>query len=344
VADGGYAYDRYNAKLGGYYNIGSKRIDYDIRYNTPIGLIGRLGRISLLATNADGVQRWGASVEKTIKPYFYSSKVAQKLSLRTEREVLVGPNYPSTMAPWDGGGYNTLGFGYSVSTNISQPSIALRGTTEFDASFASASEFTQWRIEGSGFWSVWGLTIGSEIFAGASLGDPPAQRLFNAAGATSRDMHLNPIHRLFMNIRPEFAARNHLVLPTQGYLLSFAGADTGVRLAGNIINMRLSAGNLNPFSRIVSIPFLNRFDVRLYAAGGWLFHDRITFRGFSDFNFEAGAVAEIDLLSALLPQVLIDAIDSPAPLRLGFHAPLFATSKLLPEEGLRYRWALSVSL
>jgi len=193
-------------------------------------------------------------------------------------------------------------------------------------------------------WNVGTFTMGGNLFLGASLGDPPAHRLFNVAGATSRDMHLNPIHRLAMNSRPEFMARNHLVLPTQGYLLSLAGLDSAARLGRNLLDARVTIGDLNPFSRIVSVPFLRQFEIKLYAAGGWLFREDFTLRGFSDFNFEAGASAEIDIINAFLPSTVAAGLDAPAPIRLSFHVPFYASSKLLEKEGLGYRWAFGVSM
>lgn len=341
LADGGYAYNRYNARLGGAYNIRSKRVDYNIGYNTSIDLLGRLGRIDLFATNSDGVQRWGASVEKTVRAT--TGSTPQKIALRTEREVLVGGNYPNAVAPWSSGGYNTIGLGYSVSGMLGRL-LYLGGAADFDASFASRSEFTQWKIAGEMRWNVGTFVVGGNLFLGASLGDPPAHRLFNAAGATSREMHLNAIHRLAMNSHPEFMARNHLVLPTQGYLLSLAPLDSAARLGRNLLNARVTFGDLNPFSRIFSIPFLRQIEMKLYAAGGWLFREDFTWRGFSDFNVEAGAAAELDLINAFLPSTVAAGLDSPAPIKLSFHLPFFASSKLLEKEGLGYRWAIGVSM
>jgi hypothetical protein len=343
LADGGYAFNRYNATLGAAYNIGSKRIDYTLGYNTRAGLFGRLAQIGLFATNADGVERWGARLDKTIRPFFYSTSTQQKLSFHLERDVLVGGNYPNAVAPWSGGGYNTMGIGYTLAGPVGTR-LYLKGAADLDASFASASEFTQGRITGAALWNVGAFTIGSDLFFGASLGDPPAQRLYNVAGATSRDMHLNLVQRLAMNIRPAFAARNHLVLPTEGYLLSLAGLDSASRLGRNLLDMRIAIGDLNPFSRLVSVPVLRQFEVKLYAAGGWLFRDELALGGFSDFNVEAGVMAEIDPVEAFLPQTLIDALDMPAPLTIGFYLPFYAHSNLLAKNGAGYRFAIGVSM
>ncbi len=343
VADGGYAFERYNAKAGASYNIASRRVDYDIRYNTRNDALGRLTRFSFLATNADGIQRWGAEVEKTIRPYYYHTATTHLVSLRTEREVLVGPNYPNVIAPWQEGGYTTIGLGYDFSTTLSSPYRRLQGSARFDASVASPSQFTQWQIAGQYLENRDGVTVTADLFFGASVGAPPAQRLFNVAGARSREMHLNEIQRLAMNIRPEFAARNHLVLPTQGFLLSLAGAGEDLRFAHNLLNVRINIGDLNPFARLFNIPILNRIDLKLYGAAGTFFDGDLALKGFSHPLYEAGAVASVDVLNTFLPRVLIDMLDSPNPLILSLHLPLYADLQSI-DRGLRYRFALGVSI
>ncbi|MEO5930909.1 MAG: M1 family metallopeptidase, partial [Candidatus Kapaibacterium sp.] len=298
VADGGYAFDRYNAKAGLYFNFLSKRVDYDLRYGSTLDILGRDASYALLATNADGVQRWGASVSKRIRPFYYSTQQNHAVTVGAEREVLVGPAYPNAIAPWTGGGFNTLSLGYSFAGNFRESNLTARGSFDFDASFASASEFTQWRLAAGTSWNPGTFAFGGEMFLGASLGAPPAQRLFNPAGATSRDMHLNETNRLMMNINPGFAARNHLVLPTQGYLFSLASLDPAARLAGNLMTARVTMGNINPFAQFAifggkKLPYLEKIDLKLYAAGGWIFGDAITWKGFSDFNYEGGLMASI---------------------------------------------------
>jgi len=340
VADGGYAHDRYNSKAGLYYNIGSKRIDYDLRYGSTLPILGRDAGFNLLATNADGVQRWRAGISKRIRPFYYSTSASHTLSLSAEREVLVGPNYPNELAPWSGGGYNTIGLGYDMAARL--PSLALRAGVGFETSFASASEFAQWRITGNALWTNPLLTIGGDLFVGASTGAPPAQRLYNPAGATSRDMHLNEIQRLGMNIRPAFAARNHLVLPTQGYLLSLAGRDPEERIARNLLNMRVTAGDLNPL-RGLGTPF-NKFDVKIYGAAGWVIPGQLALDAFGEPSYEVGAVASIDLLRTVLSDVLYYGLDSPAPLRLSIYCPFYAHSPLLTNNGVAERWAIGISM
>lgn len=344
VADGGYAFNRYNSKAGIYYNILSRRVDYDLRYDTRNDILGRLTRVRFLASNADGVQRWGAEIEKTIRPFYYSAPASHVVSLRAEREVLVGGNYPNPLAPWDGGGYNTIGLGYEFSAANPAPYRRWRASARFDAGFASASNFAQWQISGQYLGNPWGMTVTGDLFFGASVGEPPAERMFNVAGARSREMHLNEMHRLAMNIRPEFAARNHLVLPTQGYLLSLAGAGDDLRFAGNILNARISIGDLNPFARIGNVPILNRIDLKVYGAAGTFFDGDLALRGFSRPSYEAGAVASVDLINAFLPRTIIDALDAPAPLLLSVHVPFYASSPWLAENGFKYRFAIGVSL
>jgi hypothetical protein len=350
VADGGYAYDRYEAKLGLYYNFLSKRVDYDLRFGSTLPVFGRDASYALLATNADGVQRWRAELRKRIRPFYYSSSQSHVVSLWAEREVLVGPNYPSAIAPWSGGGYNTIGLGYDVTSNLG--ALALRGGFRFEAGFAGATDFSQVRITGGTAWNTTPFTYGADLFVGASVGEPPAQRLFNPAGATSRDMHLNEVQRLGMNIRPAFAERNHLVLPTEGYLLSLASLSPDARLAANLLNIRLTAGDLNPFSRF-NLPFLEtiglkqtlgRIDLKLYAAGGWIIPGKLALDAFGEPSYEVGATASIDPLRSFLPDVLYYALDPPAPFRLSFTVPFYAHSKLLAKSGMAYRWAIGISM
>ncbi len=341
VADGGYAFDRYNSKAGIYYNFGSKRVDYDLRYDTPIGLLGRLTKISLIGTNADGVERWGVALTKNIRPYYWDTPYTLDVGLSANHSRLIGENYPNAVAPWSSGSYNTIG----VWGSIGSYSGSLHGSisTHFDAGFASASEFAQWRLRADGGLRLWGLDVGGDFFFGTSTGEPPAQLRFNAAGASSVTMHDNVVQRLAMNIRPEFAARNHLVLPGEGYLLAFAGNDSA-RFGKHLLNMRITVGDLNPFNRFLRVPFLKEFDLGLYGAGGWIFDRSARFSDLEDINLEAGAEVSIDLLRTFLPNVLVNALDSPAPLRLSFYLPFYAHSKLLPAEGFAYRYAIGVSM
>lgn len=343
LADGGYTYDRYNATLGGYYNFKSHRVDYNVRYDTRLDLLGKGARIEMVATNVDGVQRWGASVTKAIPKFFFTTPSNQYISLRAEREVLVGPNYPNQVAPWEGGGYNILGMQYQWNALPSR-AATLKATFGFDASFASRREFTQWQMKIESGWSWLGLGFGIDIFGGTSEGSPPSQRMFNAAGSRSIEMHRNPINRLAMNAEPGFAARNHLILPGDGYLLSLIESDSGARYAPHLLNGRLGIGGINPFQWLARVPILEDIDVEAYAAGGWVFHDAVTFDGFSDFNSEAGITASIDLLETFLPNTLIAALDSPAPVRLSFSLPFYAHSSYLGSKEFSYRWAIGVSM
>lgn len=341
LADGGYAYDRYNARAGVAYNMTSKRIDYDLRYGSRTNALGRLARFNLFATNADGVQRWGAEIEKNFRPFYYNVPTRHAATIGIEREVLTGPNYPNALAPWSPGGYNTIGIGYRFSAYSS--GHAWRAAIRFDASFASATEFTQWQIAGEHRTTALGFNVTTDLFIGASSGEPPQQRRFNVAGARSRDMHLNEIQRLAMNIRPAFASRNHLVLPTQGYLLSFAGSDPALRFADNLFNLRVSVGDLNPFGGFLRLPVLEKVTMKLYGAAGTFFDGDVSLRGFRRPSAEVGAVASVDLLNALLPGVIIDAIDAPAPVILSFHVPFYFKSPLT-DDGFGYRWAIGVSM
>ncbi len=342
TADGGYTYQRYNAKAGLYYNIRSKRVDYDLGYDSWIEGLGKRARIATFATSADGVQRWGLSLTKEFPSFFAAEGSSGSLTVRSEREVLVGPNYPNEVAPWEPGGFNTIGLEYRTATSLwgsGSASLAV----DFDASFASGKEFTQWTLKGEARRSFLGVDLAGDLFAGTSVGDPPAQRIFNAAGARSREMHLNLIHRLAMNAHPGFAARNHLLLPTQGYLVSLVDADSG-RYGEHLLNARIAINDLNPFSRLIRVPFLEKVDLGIYGAAGLAFADVVTFDGFEHATIEAGAVASIDLLDLLLPRSIIDAIDPPSPVRLSFHLPLYADSPYLDGERFRYRWGIGVSL
>jgi hypothetical protein len=344
VADGGYAYDRYYSKAGIYYNLGSQRVDYDLRYETQTDLLGRLSTISAMATNADGVQLWSIGLAKTIRPLYYWTPTTNRIQFEAQREVLVGGNYPNQIASWEHGGFNTMALQYSFDAIGLAGFRRMSASARFESSFMSTTEFTQLKIDAKGDATVLGRPVSVALFAGASAGDPPAQRLFNAAGATSLDMHRNVIQRLAMNANPRFMSVNHLVLPMQGYLLSLASIPDSLRFAGNMIDGRVKIGLPNPLASSPQIPILGEIDIALYGAAGWLFDDAITWKGFRDINAEAGITASIDLLSTLFPRVIVDAIASPSPVTLGFHMPLVATSGLLDRQGLAYRWAISVSM
>lgn len=347
VADGGYIYNRYNAKTGIYYNIKSKRVDYDFRYNSTFDLLGRQSRIDLFATNNDGVQNWGFQLTKKIPQLTAGQYSPHTFRLGAGREVLVGANYPNAVAPWSSGATNTITFGYQFAT-LQRSSGHFRADLNFDASFASRSEFTQWTLQSHGAWRWLGLQFGGDLFAGTSEGEPPAERLFTAAGARSRQMHQNPIHRLAMNAQPEFAARNHLALPTEGYLLSLLSDESVGHYGRSLLNGRLTFGNLNPFEWLISTPYLREIDVSAYGAAGWLFPGEVTFDSFTTVHAEAGVVASVDLLEfldeILFPSAIIAALDTPAPVRLSLYFPFWANSPLLRKEGISYRFAIGISI
>jgi hypothetical protein len=280
-------------------------------------------------------------VHKQFKPWYWDTPYTLTADLSLTHEQLVGGNYPNAIAPWDSGAFNTIG----LRAKISSFSYNIFGSASvgFDASFASRKEFAQWSVQASGGASFWGLNFSSDLFAGISVGDPPAQRLFNAAGATSAAMHTNRVQRLAMNIRPDFAARNHLVLPTEGFLLSLADNDSA-RYGRHLANIRVMVGNLNPFARIVKLPLLKEVEMSLYGAAGWVFNHDVRWSDLKDINLEAGAVASVNPLDILLPDVIVDALHSPAPVRLSFYVPFFASSPLVQDEGLRYRFAIGVTM
>jgi hypothetical protein len=339
--DGGYAFDRYDAGAGIYYNIKSQRVDYDFSYSTPAGALGTLAELTATAQSTDGVRRWSAGVSKRFKPHYWDTPYTLTAGLSLNHEQLVGGNYPNPVAPWDSGTFNTV----RLQGKISAFSYRLFGSVALalDASVASRQEFSQLTLQASGGTSFWGLNFSSDLFAGISAGEPPAQRLFNAAGATSAAMHTNKVQRLAMNIRPEFAARNHLVMPTEGFLLSLADNDS-VRYGRHLANIRVMVGNLNPFYQIVRVPLLKEIDMSVYGAAGWIFNREVQWRDLEEINLEVGAVASINPLDILLPDVIVDALHSPAPVRLSFHVPFFASSALIRDDGLKYRFAIGVTM
>jgi len=340
--DGGYTWQRYEATLGAAYNVRSKRVDCTIGYSSTAPLLGRLARYRLLATNADGVQHWSAELTKAIPNEFSFERTLHEFRLGTARDVLVGPNYPNPVAPWWSGGWNTLSLGYRYRFDQARPQARHLDAT-FRTSFDSPTSFTQWTVAAGTTFSTIGLSIIPDLFLGVSRGAPPAQEMFAAAGARGSEMHANVVHRLAMNAAPGFMARNHLVLPTEGYLLSLAALPADQRLYGSVLNARMAIGNLNPLAS-TRVPLLSALDIRAYGAAGWLFPGTLTFNGFGEPSWEAGASASIDLLAALLPTVLNFAIDAPRPLRLSLHVPFLASSPLLSAPHLAWRWAIGVSM
>lgn len=346
VADGGYTYNRYNAKAGLYYNIRSRRVDYDLRYNSRLDLLGKLANYSLLATNADGVQRWRAEISKGIPPRLAgeSSAPTHRFSLGIEREVLVGTNKPNALEPWRGGGYNTIGLGYDYAERIDYGTLKLKGSALLETSWGSEQEFVQWRLGGDIDWKFRPLNLRTEIFLAGSSGDPPEQRLYNASGATSRGGHLNELYRLAAGISPDFGARNHFVLPSEGYLFSLVDTDSSARRGKNLLNMRVSIGDLNPIGSRAPLPVIRDTEIRLYAAAGWLLPGVLAADNFREVTVEAGVSASVDLFDALLPKSLSDAIDPPTPVRLSFFVPFYAHGPAVGLDGFAWRWAIGISL
>lgn len=343
LADGGYAFNRYNSALGLYYNTKSGRVDYNARYETPVGFLGRLGRVSVLGTNSDGVQHWQAKLEKELRPFYYQTSTHHWLRLFSEHSRLLGGNYPGEQAQWDSGDYNTVGLGYRVEHG-SWWQDQYWMDLNFSTSFASRTSFAQWQLQGGWESSVLGIDINASLFAGTSVGTPPAQRLFSATGASSVSMHQNLVHRLFMNIKPEFGKRNHLLLPTEGYLVSLTESPDSVQTGQHVLNTKLEVNGLNPLKLLDVWPF-RHMTVAPYIAGGWIFPNAVSFDSFEqNYAVETGLTGTIDVLNLLLPENVRDGLDSPAPVQLSLITPLWAQSPWLKEDGWKYRWGIGVSV
>ncbi len=336
-ADGGYAFDRYNATLGLYYNTESKRIDYKGAYETPVGFLGRLGRVDMLGTNSDGVELWRVGLTKELRPYYYSTNIEHRLKLFAEHERLLRGNYPNAPAPWDSGEVNRIGLGYGLEASRNSGRVAL----DFDVSGALASDydFTQWKLKGEATRRLWGLLFDGKLFLGTTVGNPPAQHLFNGAGAGSRTMHDNLIQRFGMNAAPGFAERNHLLLPTEGYMIGLSDVPDSIRHGRHLANFRLGIG----LPSLVDFWPLRHLDLGLYSSLGWVFPERVTFDDFERYHLEAGGTITIDLLQFLFSETQRDLIDSPNPVRLTLHVPFWASSRLIGETGFAWRWGISIT-
>ena len=340
LADGGYAFDRYNTEAGLYFNTKSKRVDYKIGYETPVSFLGRLGRIALLGTNSDGVQIWRTGLSKEIRPYFYQVNSRHEVRLFAEHSRLIGENYPNLMARWDSGDYNRIGLGYSLFAGNRRKGGSV--TFDFSSTFASRTEYAEWRLKGLGHSRIFGMKIQGDVFIGTSVGDLPAQNLFNGAGSSSRTMHDNLIHRLGMNAEPEFGERNHLLLPTEGFMIALTEAPDSIRFGKHIANARLELG-LPELQSLVDVWPLRHIDVSLYASGGWVFPETVTFDQFSDYSVEAGGIVAVDLLDLFLSRTERDLLDTPDPVILALYMPIWASSPLLDETGVTWRWGISIS-
>ena len=155
-------------------------------------------------------------------------------------------------------------------------------------------------------------------------------------------MHDNVINRLGMNAAPDFAERNHLILPTEGYLIGLTEAPDSLRYGNHLANGRVTVG-FRRLSSLVNIWPLDHIGLSLYAAGGWVLPDVATFKSFEQYHVEGGSIVSIDLLNLLFSQPQKDLIDSPNPVRLSLYIPFWTSSTLLEDEGLKWRWGISIS-
>jgi hypothetical protein len=344
VADGGFTFDRYLSKVGIYYNLKSRRVDHDVRYATAGDFLGRLSTLSFLVTNSDGVQRWRAEASRDIRPGSRTVSARHLVSIAAEREVMFGPNYPHPAAAWSRGGYNWIELGYRYEADASAPFGAVTAESRFSSSFASATAFTEWRISAASSLGFLGLRLDGAMAIGASLGELPAQRLFDAAGSTAREKHINEVHRLANNIDPKWSARNRLVLPGSGMLMAFASEDSAARLSANLVDARIAIGNLNPFASLLPIPVIGRVEVQAYAAGGWIPGDRMALDRLDRYAYEGGITLAIDPIALLLPRVWRDLVDPPRLVRLSATLPLYARSSLLKIQSGPYRWSIGITM
>ena len=340
LADGGYAFNRYNSEAGLYFNTKSKRIDYKVKYETPISFLGRLGRVEVLGTNSDGVQIWRTKLSKELRPHFYQVTSKHEVYLSAEHSRLLGDNYPNSVARWDSGDYNRVGIGYSLSGGNRRTGGSLH--LDVDGTVASRTEYVQGKLKGSGHGEVLGIKVQGDVVFGTTAGDAPAQHLFNGAGASSRAMHDNLIHRLGMNAAPEFGQRNHLLLPNEGFMIAMTEVADSLRYGKHIANARVELA-LPELESVVDLWPLRHIDLSLYASGGWIFPDIVTFDSFSNYNLEAGGIASVDLLDLFLSQTQQDLIDSPNPVLLSLYMPFWAKSPHLMESGIGWRWGISIS-
>ncbi|MCB0710845.1 MAG: M1 family metallopeptidase [Ignavibacteriae bacterium] len=340
LADGGYAFDRYNSSLGLYYNIGSSRINYNGSYETPVSFLGRLGRVEMMATNNDGLELWRVGLSKELRPFYYSTSLHHKLQLYAEHSQQTGKIYPNAVAVWDSEGVNRIGLEYQLTQRGWEQRNEL--SIEVSATAGADNGFAQWKIQGSSNQRLFGLDVEENLFLGTSLGTPSSQFKFNGAGSSSRTMHDNVINRLGMNAAPDFAERNHLILPTEGYLIGLTEAPDSLRYGNHLANGRVTVG-FRRLSSLVNIWPLDHIGLSLYAAGGWVLPDVATFKSFEQYHVEGGSIVSIDLLNLLFSQPQKDLIDSPNPVRLSLYIPFWTSSTLLEDEGLKWRWGISIS-
>lgn len=338
VADGGYTFDRYGARAGVSYNVGSRRFDYDLAYSTTISLPVGMGRVDIAAVAADGVRSLGARIgTESNRAPTHTKGIGHRARMTIDYERLIGPDYPNGLIPWDKGDFASIGveYGLTASGPFGHPFISatVGGTT----AIATERRYTEWRLSAFGRHRVAGIAARLDLFVGASVGNLPMQRQFDLAGASARSLHSTTIHRLAANISPEFARRNRLVLPREGWLFSLLDAPGGHRGAG-AINTRLSLGNLRDLPLVGLLKEVGLTDARLYGSVGWLFNGDLSVHGLATPpSVEAGVWGTFDLVNLLLPQRIIDLLDLPTPILLSIHLPLVASSPRLEQQGFRLR-------
>jgi hypothetical protein len=310
IADGGYVFNKYNSKIGLYYNFKSNRIDYDLQYSTRVNELGRDAKLNLGLTNYFGNQIWDIGFDKIIREEL-NSKSINTIGIKATR------NY-NLILENDNVNYITLYHKFSNSSN----KLSIKTTSKFFSSFLSQNSFLQWTIDVKLNFLINKFQLEGNFFTGVSTGDLPNLFKFNLAGSRELEIQDNVVHNLVKNINPKFMQSIGLILPQQGFMPSLGSDSTGNNFADNIIGCKITLNDLLKSNAITKIKW---FDFGLYSGLGVVFNN---FKSVSinDINFEIGATAYLKPL-LLLPNVIEDAINSPNDIKLMIWFPAYTISR-----------------
>jgi hypothetical protein len=281
---GSYLNIDHQVNLNMWYKTATRRLDFDLDYQTPVGWLGKLSEIHLRLFTLDG--RQGGRIGLIHRLSFMGDpKVEMQIGFANHQlfdaEYLTGR--------WDRGNVNNLYLSWQRSTSYRGWNPKQNLLVYFHTSIpGSAFQYSQFSFTGNHkFWDGFSdLEFDVRIFAGYGAYDVPAQYLFNLGG----DNSWGEFEQIF------YRARGSLPWPWKrnGNLYKSGGAEVkGYSLygAGSIItgrnalalNLDLKLGN--PAENILPY-YLRLIHPHVWTDGGHVWDGNIP--AFKNFKASAG--------------------------------------------------------
>lgn len=320
----GYLPGDYATQLGLWYGPMSKKVNYDLNFETPLRRWGKLTSLTFTSSFLEGRTEKTFGFKKTVRKSLFRQP-AWDFVLNFSHFDVLDTNY--VLDPWEKGKTNTVQVSLSYRTQDRALKrhwhLQYRSTT-----FASDFNFDKVELtlkEEVGSRSDWGLAI--RFYGGYSGGQLPLQEKFYLAAASPLENFYDPWYR------------SRGTLPTkwheQGHLQKGGGANLRGYLDKNQVGQRLLAANLqlaypNPLRPLIkALPFVGKIFSRINT---YAFFDAGDVRE-DDFDFSLKYDAGLGFLwkFPFLPPRL-----DPVSIRVDF--PIYVNRPRWDEKAFEFRW------